>query len=343
MKLNGMGVKKMSLVSLFFYYTCFVSQSWAAEITSGQFRGAVEREKPKLGKLEPWQSDAFDQEVLASSGRFIKDYQTQDQTLSKVEVDTDAIKKYLGFHATQIFKPENSKILLTVRVAEDCSACVAAAGSVREDLRRRFARRGLQVISLEKDEARRDLVEMLGIKSASGYVLARLRQIEDPEHAGDFKIKIDIEARFPGTLLTVIQKQMEIMTSESVEIAVSRMLIDLLSEAGQKIRLAQLGALETTGGQGIDLKIQGCLQYSQCRQLKQKLQDKLRTDARVVEKRLSSQEFVIAVISQLSVQEISQAIYQLKLEGLKARVISNEGKALRLLIEPIQETDAHEG
>lgn len=311
----------------------------AVELSSGQMRGAVEREKPKLGTLTPWQSEAFDQEVLSSSGRFIKDYQTQGETLTKAEVDTDAIKKYLAFHASQILKPENAKIILGVRVAEDCEPCIAAAGSVREDLRRRFSRRGLEVLPLERDEARRDLVELLSVKAASGWALARLKQIDDPEHPGDFKLKVDLEVRFPGTILSSVQKQMELLMSESIEVAMSRMMIELLSEAGQKIRLAQLGVLETSGSQGIDLKIQGCRNYTDFKQVKQKLQDKLRSDARVVEKQLHHPDGVLAVISSLTVQDISLAISQLKLDAANIRVIANEGKALRLMFQPELENE----
>jgi len=302
------------------------SSARAADNIGPQLRAEIERAKPQLGALQPWQEEAFLSEVLASSGRFVKDYRTKGGTITRAVVDTDGIKKYLAFHASQILKPENTNVLLAVRANDKCTACVGSVPDIRQDLKARLERRGMNVIVLNALESRRDLMEILGSKNAVGWVLADLKSVEDLEHPGDFKYELGLEFRFPGTAASRIQKQMEVLAGDSVEVGMSRLSIDGISELGAKVQLARVGAMEQQGNDGLEVVLSNVTEFSQLVQLKNALQDKLNTQARVVERRLMHGQSVLAVISNLPAQEVAQALAQPDLGRFRVRVsaVSNE-------------------
>lgn len=312
--------------AIFLTLFAFAFSGFAADNIGPQLRAEIERAKPKLGVLRAWQEEAFLSEVLASSGRFVRDYQTKGGTVTRAVVDTDGIKKYLSFHASQILKPENLNVLLAVRANDKCTACVGAVPTVRNDLKARLERRGMQVLILNAQESRRDLMEALTAKGAVGWVMADIKSVDDLEHPGDVKYELGLEFRFPGTVASRIQKQMEIQPSESIEIAMSRLSIDGISELGAKVQLARVSAMEQQGSDGIEIALSGVTEFTQLIQLKNALQDKLSTQGRVVERRFAHGQSVLAVFTSLSATELAAQLGQPDLGKFRVRVgaVSNE-------------------
>lgn len=308
----------------------------AADNVAPQLKAAIEKAKPKLGNLSTWQEEAFLNEVLTSPGRFVRDYATNKGQLTKVVVDTDGIKKYLSFHGSQILKPENMKVLLAVRAPDSCTACVGAVPSIRMALKERLERRGLQVIILSAAESSRDLMELLGAKGAVGWAYAKLRSAEDPEHPGDLKTDLELEVRFPGTAASRIQKEMEILKNDSIEVGMSRLAIDAISELGQKVQLARVGAMEQEGNDGIEIVLTGVTDFMQLWGLKNALQNTLNAQGqgRVVERKLVAGTSTLAVISSLSAPELAQMLGNRELGPFRIQVSSVESNKIQAVFKP---------
>ncbi len=258
--------------------------SRAADPVAPQLRARVEKARPELGDLPAWQEEIFQNEVLPSSGRFIRDYKTSAGVVTKADVDLLGIKRYLSFTATQILKPESNKVLLFVRANAACTKCEKAISGIRTDLKTRLERRGLVVLLPTADELRREPTEAYSRRNASGWVLAEVRAEEDPEHAGDLRYALLLDFRFPGTLASAVQKQMEILSSDSIEVSMSRLSIDAILEIGTKARAGYANA--NVDGVPVDVAIEGVSDFPLLRQMKSKIQSALGTEYRLVEKRI---------------------------------------------------------
>ncbi len=302
--------------------------AWAADPIAPQLKAAIEKSKVKLGDLSSWQEEAFLNEVLASPGRFVRDYSTQGATATKIVVDTDGIKKYLSFHSNQISKAENLKALLAVTATEKCTACVGAVPFVRKDLKDRLEKRGLSVIVLNAVESRRDLSEMSGAKNAMGWVQADIKAVEDVDHPGEIRYDLVLEVRFPGTVVSRVQKQMEVLQNDSIEIGMSRVAIDAMMEMGSRVQAARTGALAGEENPGVEIQIAGVTEYAQLSALKRVLQTSLGSDGRVVERKIRADQSTLAVYSGQSADSLSKILVSAKIDGMKFKLRSASGNEI---------------
>lgn len=269
--------------------------SQAADPLPAQLREQVEKARPNLGDLPAWQEEIFQNEVLPSSGRFIRDYKTSGNKVTKADVDLEGIKRYLSFTATQILKPDANKIMLFVRVNSACTDCAKSANAVRADLKIRLERRGLVVLFATADEMRHEPSEAYSKRNAAGWVLAEIREEEDPDHAGDSRYSLLLDFHFPGTLASSVQKQMEILPSDSIEVSMSRLTIDAILDIGAKARTGF--AATSVDSPGIEIALEGVAQFSVITQVKSKLQAAIGNDFRVVEKRIERGRAALAVLA----------------------------------------------
>jgi hypothetical protein len=267
----------------------------AADQFASQLRDQVEKARPNLGELPAWQEEIFQNEVLPSSGRFIRDYKTAGNKVTKVDVDLEGIKRYLSFTATQILKPDATKIVLFVRTNGACTDCTKAANAVRADLKERLERRGLTVLVATADENRHEPSEAYSKRNAAGWVAANINAEEDPDHPGDSRYSLILDFHFPGTLASSVQKQMEILPSDSIEVSMSRLTIDAILEIGAKARTGF--AATSVDSTGIEIALEGVTQFNVITQVKSKLQAALGNDYRVVEKRIERGRAALAVLA----------------------------------------------
>ncbi|MBC7385157.1 MAG: hypothetical protein H7301_03215 [Cryobacterium sp.] len=256
----------------------------AADQIGPQLRAQVEKSRPALGELPAWQEEIFSNEVLPWSSRFVRDYKTSGTQVTKADVDVSGIKRYLSFQASQILKPDANRVLLFVRPEGSCGDCVKAASAVRADLKVRLERRGFNVLIPTGEELGRDPSEAYAKRNASGYVVASLRSEEDADHAGEQRYLLGLDLRFPGTLASSTQKQMEIMPSDSIEVSMSRLVIDAVLEMGGKARTGYVST--ATDLPGIEVAFTGISSFTVLMQLKAKLQSAVGSDYKVVEKHI---------------------------------------------------------
>lgn len=297
----------------------------AADQIGSQLRMQIEKARPQLGDLPSWQEEIFENEVLASSGRFVRDYKTAGNQVTKADVDLEGIKRYLAFNASQILKPDANKVLLFVRANAACTDCAKSVMNVRTDLKARLERRGLLVVLPTADDLKRDPSDAYAKQNANGWVLAEIRAEEDPDHPGDNRYALVLDFRFPGTIASSTQKQMEIMPSDSIEISMSRLSIDAFLEIGKKTRTGF--SASSTEAPGIELAFEGASLFSMLTQIKTKLQASLGSDYRVVEKRIErGGRASLAVLSATAGEKngvaIADALKATAFEGFTLQVLN---------------------
>lgn len=297
----------------------------AAESIGAQLRGRIEKARPQLGELPAWQEEIFLNEVLASPSRFVRDYKTTGDLVTKADVDFDGIKRYLAFNASQILKPEANRVVLLVRSNAACTDCAKPLTTVRADLKARLERRGLVVLLATADELKHEPSEAFAKRNANGWVLAEIRAEEDPDHPGENRYVLLLDFRFPGTLASGTQKQMEIMPTDSIEISMSRLSIDAFLEVGRKTKTGFTASSAELPG--IELALEGATQFSMLTQMKTKLQASLGSDYRVVEKRIErGGRANLAVLSTTAGEKnggaIAEALKNTVFEGFSLQVLN---------------------
>jgi len=213
---------------------------------------------------------------------------------------------------------------------DELIACAKAAANVRADLKTRLERRGLTVLLATADEMRRDPSEAYTKRNASGWVLAEIRAEEDPDHAGDSRYSLVLDFHFPGTLASNVQKQMEILPSDSIEVSMSRLAIDAVLEIGAKARTGF--AASNVDAPGVEIALEGVTAFTMITQVKSKLQAAMGNDFRVVEKRIERSRASLAVQTGVGVDpngksaSIADQLRKMTFEGFTVQV-TNVGDA----------------
>ena len=309
----------------------------AADPIASQLRAEVEKARSNLGDLPAWQEEIFENEVLPSSGRFVRDYKTSGTKVSKVDVDLEGIKRYLSFSASQILKPEANKVLLFVRANSACEDCAKALNAIRTDLKERLERRGLVVLPATADEMRHEPSDAYTKRNASGWVVADVMAEDDPDHPGDRRYSLRLEFHFPGTVASTVQKQMEILPSESLEVAMSRLAIDAILEAGAKARRGFAAA--SIDSPGVEVALDGVSQFNMITQVKSKLQAAMGNDYRVVEKRIERGRAALAILAGAGGEEkaarVVDQLRKLSFEGFSIQIVNVGDARIELRIAPV--------
>lgn len=295
----------------------------AADTIAPQLRAQVQKSRSNLGDLPAWQEEIFLNEILPASGRFVRDYKAVAGQVTKADVDLEGMKRFLAFNVSQILKPEANKVLLFVRAQGSCGDCVKAVGGVRNDLKARLERRGFNVLIPTAEELRRDPSDAFAKRAASGWVTADMRAVADPDHPGDQHYALILDFRFPGTLASGTQKQMEIMPSDSIEIAMGRLAIDAVLAIGRKTRTGF--ASVSADSAGVELALEGISKFSMLTQVKFRLQEVMGTDYRVVEKSVERDGKASLAIFAVSGDEtngtqVGESLKKAALEGFTLKI-----------------------
>src|SRR5579885_2707478 len=103
--------------------------------------------EPELGHLEPWQKQIFTEEAAPQAQRFIKNY-----TGSTADVDFDALRNFLHFHAPELLRRVDGKVLGLVKVDPTCPKCVQSKEQIKAEISERVRRRGLDVTWLTTED-----------------------------------------------------------------------------------------------------------------------------------------------------------------------------------------------
>lgn len=298
----------------------------AAESASVQatLRSSVADAKEKqLGALEPWQKSLFDNEVVPQYQRFIRDYRPTVAGLM-VDVDHEAIRKYLMFHTKRSLNRADSPILVVARAEKGCAKCVAGEEGVRKLVKERLERRGFSVQFVE--------LEQLGAPGAANQVIeakaaemARERDTAgvmtvlfgpapidtiDAAHADEkrFRIrtKLMVWKRKEGLKASAepvttaptheaksefaVEEQLDVLEADPLEPAVTRLLSDSMTGLASKIA-ADTGV----NAPEFEVEVVGIKDYKQFVALKAQLEAALASAGPVEERMVSRGHAVFAV------------------------------------------------
>ncbi|MBC7692371.1 MAG: hypothetical protein H7222_11465 [Methylotenera sp.] len=324
------------------------------------FNAALVEAQKKLGTLEPWQKKIFDEEIMPDSSRFIRDYRGNE-----VEVDVEGLRSYLSFYAPKALGKAEIKALVHLKSDQDCAKCAAALPAVKRRLQSYLVRRGITPVwvtgdeLLTKDEitapdpsteapvskagealVELKLAELVRKKGVNGAWSAELKQVADAEHPGEdhYQVSLHMRMNSSGAAKDLkADKTLEVLKNDSMETAVSRMMVDTLSELGtQSNTIAQVASDE------LEVSIKGLTSFNQMKGFKEALQElvakKLNAAVPVELRRLSQESIVFALHTKESPEELKKAVVLVNFEshGLIVREVTRSEDGLNVIVAEVQ-------
>jgi hypothetical protein len=285
-----------------------------------QLQDQLEKTKGTFGKIPQWQEEIFSNEILSSSGRFIKDYVAKNGKVSNVVVDESSLKRYLNFHADLAgIQGETRKTLLSVSLEGECDSCVQTIPLIRKDWKEKLIRRGLDPIVLTPAESKKDPSDLLAQKGAGSWVQLKVIAEKDPDHPADALLRTKLEVKFPGTQLNTVQREVEVPSGDTIDVTVSRLYIEGITQLGAD---AQKITAVDSGETSFKVNVKKIQSFNGLQEAKSMLQS-FEPSARVVEYQITKQETIFAV-SPAS----SRSKFLSKLKSGKSKVIGDENAEL---------------
>ena len=208
-----------------------------------QLQDALEKSKSTLGKLQPFQEEVFSNEVLPSTGRFIRDYTAKNGKASNIQVDVEGLKRYLAFSANAAgLSAESRRVLLSVSLDGECEGCAKAIPQIRKEWKERLVRRGLEPIILTPGEAKKDPTDLLAPKNAGAWFALRVNAENDPDHVGETTVKAKLDIKFPSSNLSTVSREVEVPERDPIDVTVSRLFVEGITQLGaDSVKTASTG------------------------------------------------------------------------------------------------------
>ncbi len=257
-----------------------------------QLQDNLQKSRTRLGSLKGWQDEIFDAEVLSATSRFIRDYKNERGKVTQVQVDLEALKRFLAFHASEAqISSEQQKILVSASLDGECDSCTKVMPELRQLIKSRLERRGLTPIILSVKEAKLDPSTLLTEKKAGSYLKLNVIAEEDPDHPGEKTLRVKMENRFPGSTLGTVSREVELPPSDSLEVAVTRLWIESVSQLGADTLRVGHSEVSDEGG---EWKVSNVGSLNDLIELKKGLQARF-PGGRVVEKEIVGNEVTFEI------------------------------------------------
>ncbi len=311
----------------------------------GSLARAVSESAGRLGNLDPWKRRVFEEEVVPQYQRFIKDYRPGANGLV-IEVDYDAILRYIAFYAPRTLKPTDPKqvkLVLYQRVEAGCARCVGAADRIRQLMKPRAERRGFHVIWLAGEDippvdvVGKEFFDKIGEaairKGALGALVldTRVAPVDaiDAAHADDKKYVVEVSwlAKPTGEAEFKFQGQLEVMENDSIDLAAARLLSDAVSQFGVRALLAEKNEGDAKS-QEYELVLSGIKDYAQFAKLKAGITQALSDATWVEERKMRRGQVVLGIRSSRTVEAVKRQLASVPAEAGKVAVTSIEGERL---------------
>lgn len=283
---------------------------------------SVKDARSKLGALEPWQVTVFEREVVAEYRRFIRQYrQAGNQTL--VDVDVDAIKRYLAYRA-----PDSASIAISVVADAECVPCVGAVPGIKKLYGERMARRGFKVVQYSAADLGVELEQRATWASASSSLAHAIRSkgqthalivqaaraepdAIDAAHADEEHYQIRTLLMGPSNGVSKELKSdltLDLAVNDTFAVSSARILTDNLTEMGGQVLLALRAGDASVSLSEVLVQVSGVRDYRHAGELKVQLIEYLKDMGTPVERQLSRGKIMFAVRTRRTQDDIKKVV-----------------------------------
>jgi hypothetical protein len=295
--------------------------------------------EPQLGKLEPWQKQLFEEEAVPQAQRFVKNY-----TGSTAEFDFDGIKNYIRFHAPEVLRRIDGKVLGLLKVDPSCSKCADAKDAIKVMMSERVRRRGLEVTwlatedltseSLSERELEDRLVTQVGSQpeGPAGALSVHLRAAPvddiDTAHADDKRLQVLTFLYVKdasGHELSKSQGKLEVFDTEPLNTVTARLLTDAFTDLGARQKKMEQD-IATSGKAEVEIEVSGIRNYELYSKVQRALATSLKDEGAIEPRKISRGRAVFALTTSKSADKIRNQLLNVRTdqETLTIRGISDQ-------------------
>lgn len=284
-----------------------------------QLRQAVVNAAQTLALTEAWQKQIVQEDVITQYAKFIREARQAEGGVSNVLVDQDSLRRFLVFYPPKLYKQGNPKVLLLVRPEPGCQKCTDAAPEIQRKIKSKLERRGLipLTVSLEDvgdhratGKALEDRVAVLAkSKGAVGSVVLQW-QVAPPDdldtaHADETKYWVMASLNFPDTGRQ--GGKLEILDSDSIEVAVWSLVTDSMIALGSKVELAQAGDQEP-GREEVWIRLNGIRDFAQFTRARGQIMARVKDMGTLEDRAFARGQVTLALLTKRTVDEIRRLL-----------------------------------
>jgi hypothetical protein len=284
--------------------------------------------EPQLGHLEPWQKQILEEEAAPQAQRFIKNY-----TGSTADVDFDSLKNFLHFHAPELLRRVDGKLLGLLKIDPTCAKCVEEKELIKTMMTDRIHRRGLEISwlttedltapALPERELHDKLVELTNTASDGpvGAIAVHLRTAPiddiDTAHADDKRLQVltFLFVKDPnGHELSRNEGTLEVFDTEPLELVAGRLLTDAFTDLGAREKKFEQD-IATTGKAEVEIEVTGIKGYDLYNQVQAALARSLKDEGQVEPRKISRGRAVFALVTSKPPEKIKTQLGNLRVES----------------------------
>ena len=301
-------------------------------------KASVVASEDKLGELQPWQKKIFDEEVTPRFQEFVLDYRPSASGII-VDVNVNAIKKYLMFYGPKAVKRDDSRIAILLQPEEGCARCAEAAEGIRKTVKASFERRGLVPWFVKPEELGEhaggaaalildpsagktvddQLQQLATQKNAAGLVVIqwRLAPVDsiDSAHADEkhYLVRTSIAAGATTSYSLKNEGKLELLENDSIEVGVTRLLTQAFTDIGSQMMVAQENN-DTRNGEVL-ISISGVGDFANYTAVKSQIQSTLADVGAIEERVISRGQVTFAVRTRKTMDELKTKLNGIQIDS----------------------------
>jgi hypothetical protein len=283
--------------------------------------------EPELGHLEPWQKQILEEEAAPQAQRFIKNY-----TGSSADVDFDSLKNFLHFHAPELLRRVDGKVLGLLKIDATCAKCVENREQIKTMISDRIRRRGLEVTwlttedltapALPERELEDKLMELANTQAGGpvGAISVHLRTAPvddiDTAHADDKRLQVltFLYMKDPnGHELSRNEGKLEVFDTEPLDLVTGRLLTDAFTDLGARVKKFEQD-IATSGKAEVEIEVSGIRGYDLYNQVQAALARSLKDEGNIEPRKISRGRAVFALVTSKPAEKIKSQLGNVRLE-----------------------------
>jgi hypothetical protein len=267
-----------------------------SEFQSTRLKTAIQESQRRLGELEPYQKQIFNEDVVPNAQRFVKNFGATGSGLA-IDIDLPAIRNFLAFYGPKTLGLADPKILAAVSTDPSCEKCAASLPALKKMASEQLARRGFKPAWLTPAETgevtapkgvEHRVKTLTASKGVPSYFLLQWRpafpEDIDSAHADEKRFFVKLAMAFPGGVEQ--GGTLELLENDSFERAASKLITEAFTNLGaRETAIAQALPAEAAGEEEIHFELSGLKDFAQYQKVKTDLQARLASERLFLEER----------------------------------------------------------